>query len=63
MITNCKFTYITVLYFVFNKTEILIYIHILWPIPESLVDGFVVYSAPFYNSAKSLSVIFQSLPR
>ena len=46
MITNCKFTCITVKVEFFNKTEIF-YTHILWPIPLSLVDGLAVYSAHF----------------
>ena len=38
MITNCKFTCITVESEFFSKAEIF-YTHILWPIPYSLVNG------------------------
>ena len=57
MITNCKFTCITVKVELFNKTEIFT-TYILWPIPKLLIDVFAVYNAHFLEFKKELISYF-----
>ena len=59
MIMNCKFTCITVKVEFFDETEIF-YTHNLWPIPESLVDGFAVCTAHFFRIQQRAYQLFFS---